>query len=129
VAAFPLVLNLNEQPVSGRRVSIGNAAQTLHPVAGQGLNLGLRDAATLAFALRSWLPRATDDPVLALNRFEQLRKPDRTVTVHLTDLMSRAFTTGWPIVEHAAGLALLGMDMLPALRAPLARHLLQGMRI
>lgn len=129
VAAFPLVLNLNEQPVSGRRVSIGNAAQTLHPVAGQGLNLGLRDAATLAFALRSWLPRATDDPVLALSRFEQLRKPDRTVTVHLTDLMSRAFTTGWPIVEHAAGLALLGMDMLPALRAPLARHLLQGMRI
>jgi 2-octaprenyl-6-methoxyphenol hydroxylase len=43
--------------------------------------------------------------------------------------MSRIFTTRLPIVEHAAGLALLGMDLIPALRAPLARHLLQGMRL
>jgi 2-octaprenyl-6-methoxyphenol hydroxylase len=43
--------------------------------------------------------------------------------------MSRVFTSGWPIVEHSAGLALLAMDLIPALRAPLARHLLQGLRL
>lgn len=129
VAAFPLVLNLNDQLVSGRRVIIGNAAQTLHPVAGQGLNLGLRDAATLAQSLRNWLSHPKDDPSPALEQFQLLRRPDRQVTIRVTDIMSRIFTTGWPLIEHGAGLALLGMDMFPTLRAPLARHLLQGMRI
>lgn len=129
VAAFPLVLNLNAHPVDGRCIAIGNAAQTLHPVAGQGLNLGLRDASTLAIALRRWLNTPTEDPTPALEQFLRLRGPDRQITVKLTDLMSRAFTTGWSPVEHAAGLTLLGMDMFPALRAPLARHLLQGLRI
>jgi 2-octaprenyl-6-methoxyphenol hydroxylase len=110
-------------------VAIGNAAQTLHPVAGQGLNLGLRDAATLAIALREWLVTPEQTPGAALQRYEQLRGPDRQLTVRLTDLLSRVFTTKLPLIEHAAGLALLGMDLLPALRAPLARHLLQGLRL
>ncbi len=128
VAAFPLIMNLRQEAVRGRSVAIGNAAQTLHPVAGQGLNLGLRDAATLAFSLREWLRNPSVNPAQALEQFGQLRRPDRARTAGMTDLMSRVFTTGWPIVEHAAGLALLGMDLIPALRAPLARHLLQGMR-
>jgi 2-octaprenyl-6-methoxyphenol hydroxylase len=49
--------------------------------------------------------------------------------VRLTDLLSRVFTTKLPVVEHTAGLALLGIDLLPALRVPLARHLLQGLRL
>jgi 2-octaprenyl-6-methoxyphenol hydroxylase len=64
-----------------------------------------------------------------LQRYQQLRAPDRQLTVRLNDLLSRVFTTKSPLVEHAAGLALLGMDLLPALRAPLARHLLQGLRL
>lgn len=128
VTAFPLTLNLNHQLVDGRIVAIGNAAQTLHPVAGQGLNLGLRDAATLAQTLKPWLVNPTRSPIGDLERFQQTRKSDRQVTVRLTDLMSRAFTTGLPQIEHAAGLTLLAMDMFPALRAPLARHLLQGLR-
>ncbi len=129
VAAFPLILNLRQVAVSGRTVAIGNAAQTLHPVAGQGLNLGLRDAATLAFTLREWLSSPAMHPSEALEQFQRLRQPDRQLTARMTDLMSRIFTTHWPVVEHAAGLALLGMDLIPALRAPLARHLLQGMRL
>lgn len=129
VVSFPLVLNVREKAVEGRSVAIGNAAQTLHPVAGQGLNLGLRDAAALSFALRDWLPDTSRDPVGALEQFQRIRQPDRQLTAGLTDLMSRAFTTHWPLIEHAAGLALLTMDMVPALRAPLARHLLQGMRL
>lgn len=129
VAAFPLLLNLRQVAVNGRTVAIGNAAQTLHPVAGQGLNLGLRDAATLAFTLRAWLSTPAMRPSEALEQYQRLRQPDRQLTARMTDLMSRVFTTHWPVVEHAAGLALLGMDLIPALRAPLARHLLQGMRL
>jgi len=129
VTPFPLILNMPQTAVDGRSVAIGNAAQTLHPVAGQGLNLGLRDAATLAFSLQEWLDAPTGNPAQALAAFQQARGPDRQITARLTDVMSRIFTTGWPIVEHAAGLSLLGMDVIPSLRAPLARHLLQGMRL
>ena len=126
---FPLALSVRSSPVNGRLIAIGNAAQTLHPVAGQGLNLGLRDAASLAIALRDWLPITNSPPSAALAQFMQMRQPDRQLTTHLTDLMSRVFTSSWPIVEHSAGLALLAMDLIPALRAPLARHLLQGLRL
>lgn len=129
VACVPLAMTLRPQTIDGRCVAIGNAAQTLHPVAGQGLNLGLRDAATLAIALREWLVAPEQTPSVALQRYETLRGPDRQLTVRLTDLLSRVFTTKFPLIEHAAGLALLGMDLLPALRAPLARHLLQGLRL
>ncbi len=129
VACVPLAMTLRPQTIDGRCVAIGNAAQTLHPVAGQGLNLGLRDAATLAMALREWLVAPEQTPSASLQRYEKLRGPDRQLTVRLTDLLSRVFTTKLPLIEHAAGLALLGMDLLPALRAPLARHLLQGLRL
>jgi 2-octaprenyl-6-methoxyphenol hydroxylase len=129
VSMFPLALSVRATPVDGRIVSIGNAAQTLHPVAGQGLNLGLRDAASLAIALRDWMVLSNQQPSVALRQFLQMRQPDRQLTTRLTDLMSRVFTSGWPVVEHSAGLALLAMDMLPGLRAPLARHLLQGLRL
>ena len=129
VSTFPLLLNMRRSTVEGRLVAIGNAAQTLHPVAGQGLNLGLRDVAVLAIALRGWLTAPTTDPAPSLQQFERMRQPDRQLTAGLTDLMARAFATQWPIVEHAAGLTLLSMDLVPALRAPLARHLLQGLRL
>lgn len=129
VASVPLGMTLRPHTLDGRCVAIGNAAQTLHPVAGQGLNLGLRDAATLALACRDWLVTPEQPPMAALQRFERLRAPDRQLTVRLTDLLSRVFTTKLPLIEHAAGLALLGMDLVPALRAPLARHLLQGLRL
>lgn len=129
VAALPLVLNMPQRTVDGRLLAIGNAAQTLHPVAGQGLNLGLRDAATLAFCLQDWFDTPSARPTPALEDFQRARNPDRQLTARLTDVMSRIFTTRWPVVEHAAGLSLLGMDLIPAFRAPLARHLLQGLRL
>ena len=129
VASVPLTMTLHSNPLNGRCATIGNASQTLHPVAGQGLNLGLRDAAALAIALRGWVVRPEHSPSEALETFVRLRAPDRQVTARLTDLLARVFTTKWPVVEHAAGLALLSMDLLPVLRAPLARHLLQGLRL
>ena len=128
VAAFPLTLNLRKDITVGRTVAIGNALQTLHPVAGQGLNLGLRDTAMLAAALRQWQTDPNADPSGALVQFARLRRPDRTLTAALTDLLSRGFATRCSAVDHLGGLALLALDLSPSLRAPLARHLLQGLR-
>ncbi len=125
---FELYQSLNPHPVTGRCVAIGNAAQTLHPVAGQGLNLGLRDAATLAHCLRDWVVNPQRSPEKVLSIYDNLRQNDRRVTSKLTSFMSGIFTTGWSPVEHAAGLTLLALDTLPFLRAPLARQLMQGLR-
>lgn len=128
VVAVPLRLNVRSNIVEGRCIAIGNAAQTLHPVAGQGLNLGLRDTAALAIALRDWLIQPERDVAPILAQFQLQRQPDRQLTALLTDSMARTFTTSLAPIEHLAGLALLGMDALPLARAPLARHLLQGLR-
>lgn len=125
---FPLALSARRALVQGRVAAIGNAAQTLHPVAGQGLNLGLRDAARLAQALGGWLTQPNASPTAALTDFGRARQFDRIVTAGLTDLMPRVFATGLAPVEHACGLALLGLDLAAPLRAPLAQHLLTGFR-
>lgn len=127
-ASFNLYRSFDEQTVQGRMVSIGNAAQTLHPVAGQGLNLGLRDAATLAHCLRDWMANTERPCEKTLQIFMRLRNQDRRSTSSLTDLMSRAFTTGLAPIEHLAGLSLLGLDLFGPARSILARHLMQGMR-
>lgn len=126
--AYPLYQSIDPTPVHGRIVNIGNAAQTLHPVAGQGLNLGLRDVATLSHCLRDWIAYPHRDPARTLGVYQNLRARDRQGTTKLTDLMSRAFTTGFAPLEHAAGLGLWALDAIEPLRAPLARHLMQGLR-
>ena len=126
---FPLHLKARHAQAQGRVATIGNAAQTLHPVAGQGLNLGLRDAAQLAQALGPWLAAAQDgSPAALLADFAGTRLPDRLITAGITDLMPRAFATGLTPVEHACGLALLGLDLFASVRSPVARHFLQGLR-
>jgi len=125
---FALYKSFEPTTVDGRTVSIGNAAQTLHPVAGQGLNLALRDAATLAHCLRDWIAEPERPLGKPLAIYTRLRDQDRTLTSRLTDLMSRVFTTRIPVVEHAAGLALLSLDLCPPARSVLARHLMQGLR-
>ncbi len=125
---FPLALSARRSQALGRLVAIGNAAQTLHPVAGQGLNLGLRDAARLAQSLGSWLLNPEANPAPILQNFAQVRRTDRLITASLTDLMPRIFSTGLAPVEHACGLTLLALDLATPLRSPLAQHLLQGFR-
>ncbi|HUH88015.1 MAG TPA: FAD-dependent monooxygenase [Pusillimonas sp.] len=125
---FPLALNAGPLLLDPHTLAIGNAAQTLHPVAGQGLNLGLRDAAQLTHALGGWLHHPTDDPAALLRRFSMQRRPDRWLTSGVTDFLPRIFATRNPLVEHLCGLSLLAMDASRHLRAPLARHLLEGLR-
>lgn len=125
---FPLSLHAGPSLINARTVAIGNAAQTLHPVAGQGLNLGLRDAVQLAQGLSTWLLRSDTDPGPMLARFAQNRRPDRWLTSGITDFLPRIFATQNPLIEHACGLSLLALDLSASLRTPLARHLLQGLR-
>ena len=80
---------------------IGNAAQTLHPVAGQGLNLGLRDAFALVHALRD-SDRSASRIDAALRRVEWQRAPDRWAMIAATDFLARSFTWQAPGLRHAA---------------------------
>src|SRR5690606_27238968 len=118
--AFPLGLNA-EARATARTVAIGNAAQTLHPVAGQGLNLGLRDAAVLA----RQLARGADSA--AIGRFLEQRTQDRKLTIGLTDAMARAFTGSQPL-QPLLGLGLAALDLTRPARMLLADLMMFGRR-
>jgi 2-octaprenyl-6-methoxyphenol hydroxylase len=121
--SFALGLNAERTLVDGRTVRIGNAAQTLHPVAGQGLNLGLRDAHSLVQALRSG-----DKLDAALRRVEWQRAPDRYGMIAATDFLARSFTWQFPGVGSARGLALAALQAAPPLKALLAQQMMFGQR-
>jgi 2-octaprenyl-6-methoxyphenol hydroxylase len=122
-ASFPLGLNSVETLVNGSVVAIGNAAQTLHPVAGQGLNLGLRDAHALADALSQH--GATP---LALAAFATRRALDRRLTIGTTDTLARLFTLEFPPLAVLRGLALTALEFVPPLKTALARQMMFGQR-
>ncbi len=120
---FALGLNAETTLVQGRTVRIGNAAQTLHPVAGQGLNLGLRDAFSLVQALR-----VAPDVDAALRRVEWSRAPDRWSTIAATDFLARSFTWQAPGLGALRGLGLAALQALPPLKGLLARQMMFGRR-
>jgi 2-octaprenyl-6-methoxyphenol hydroxylase len=137
LALAPLTRRARRQVATHDEVWIGNAAQSLHPVAGQGLNLGLRDAFELADCLARGVTQGVGDPAShhhraagrvpdTLQAFERQRRTDRSLTIGLTDLMAESFT--WPLIRPVQSGVLGALDMLSALRAPLARHLMFGRR-
>ena len=122
---FPLQLRYRRSPVGQRSVWLGNAAQTLHPVAGQGFNLALRDVWELARNL----PNA-EDPGDArhLTRYAAARSQDRNATIGFTDALIQLFGNDLPLFREARGLGLLALDLLPPLRAFVARRMIYGAR-
>ena len=120
---FPLGLNAERTLTDGRSVRIGNAAQTLHPVAGQGLNLGLRDAFELVQALSR---NADVDAVL--RRLEWQRGPDRWAMIAATDFLARSFTWKLPGAGAARGLGIAALQALAPLKSALARQMMFGRR-
>jgi len=120
---FALGLNAERTLVDGRSIRIGNAAQTLHPVAGQGLNLGLRDAFELVRALA-----ADADVTSALRRVEWRRAPDRWSMIAATDFLARSFTWELPGLGAARGLGLAALQALSPLKSALARQMMFGSR-
>ena len=120
---FALGLNAERTLVQGRQVRIGNAAQTLHPVAGQGLNLGLRDAFTLVRTLSG-----ADSLDAALRRVEWSRAPDRWSMIAATDFLARSFTWKMPGLGALRGLGIAALQALPPVKSALARQMMFGRR-
>ncbi len=117
--AYPLKLTRAAAPVGPRTVLIGNAAQALHPVAGQGFNLGLRDAAMLAEVLAE-APAAAGSPE-QLQRFAAWRAQDRRGVVRFTDSLVKLFGDERPGVGLLRNLGLLAFDLTPPAKRALAR--------
>lgn len=121
--AFQLGLNA-QAAASHRTVAIGNAAQILHPVAGQGLNLGLRDASVLARLLGRQMGPS------ALQEFSASRISDRNATIHLTDIMARIFASApsGGIAQALLGFTLGLVDGVKPAKKLLAEQMIFGRR-
>jgi 2-octaprenyl-6-methoxyphenol hydroxylase len=133
--SFALGLNAEASLVDGRVVRIGNAAQTLHPVAGQGLNLGLRDAFLLVDRLADDTRSVdaggpTNDAriVRALRGLAFTRAPDRWTVIGATDFLARSFTWHAPGLATARGLGLAALQAVPPLKRAFARQMMFGWR-
>ncbi|HET7371149.1 MAG TPA: 2-octaprenyl-6-methoxyphenyl hydroxylase [Gammaproteobacteria bacterium] len=121
--SYPLKLLRAERQVGPRFAVIGNAAHSLHPVAGQSFNLSLRDVATLAEVVGDALARGQDPGAIdALNRYAARRRRDQRVTVGLTDSLMRTFAPRFGPLAQARNLSLLGFDMLPGIKHLFARQ-------
>lgn len=119
-AAYPLALTQSRGWVAGRIALVGNAAHGIHPVAGQGFNLGLRDAAALAEVVAGGYGDPGDAAALA--DYAAWREADRARTVRYTDGLVRLFTSGLMPMRAARGIGLVGLDLLPAARSALGRR-------
>lgn len=122
---YPLALHQAVQTVTHRVAVVGNAAQTLHPIAGQGFNLGLRDVMSLAETLAA-AHRQQQDPgsYAVLNHYQQRRQSDRAATIGITDGLVRVFANRYAPLVAGRNLGLLAMDHLPWLRNQLAERTL-----
>ena len=120
---FPLKLIRADRMVDERVVLIGNAMHQIHPVAGQGFNLGLRDAALLAERLLAQLAFGEDigDPRF-LSRYAEARSRDLASVIRFTDSLVRIFSNDFPPLALARNLALLALDRFPPAKRLLARH-------
>ena len=120
--AFPLQLLHSKEMIAKRVVLIGNAAHQLHPVAGQGFNLGLRDASYLA-GLINQLNSTQDDPgnSALLNDYAQARKADHQRVINFTNSLIWLFSSNWALLGHTRSLGLMTLDRIPWLKHRLAK--------
>jgi 2-octaprenyl-6-methoxyphenol hydroxylase len=125
-ASFPLSLR-HRRIVEPRTVLAGNAAQTLHPVAGQGLNLGLRDAVVLAELIASTHPRELGNDAF-VKHYATRRRLDRVSGIRFTDTLVRLFSNSSATLGVVRGAGLAFLDILPPARKFLARRMFYGAR-
>ena len=119
--SYSLVWRFVEPRAGGAIVALGNAAQGLHPVAAQGLNLGLRDAQDLADA---FVRKQPDETVAAtLSKFSRARGVDRVARIGFTGLLAYGFDRGGWLADVPRGLGLTAVQMLPPLRREITRRL------
>jgi 2-octaprenyl-6-methoxyphenol hydroxylase len=125
-ATYPLVLRVRRDAVAARQVWIGNAAQSLHPVAGQGFNLALRDIHDLARCAGNGDEDFGSPATLA--HYARARRLDRSGVIGFTDLLVRLFSNDCGPLRHARGLGLVALDVLPPVRSFVAKRMMFGAR-
>ena len=125
--SFPLTLEFARTTTAPRVVVVGNAAQALHPVAGQGFNLGLRDAFELARIIVD-TPRMAIGGRTMLSRYAGARVRDRRAGIALTHGLVRLFGTGQALVRVPRGLGMTLLDTLPIAKRAFTRAMLFGLR-
>jgi 2-octaprenyl-6-methoxyphenol hydroxylase len=123
--SFPLVLAFARAAVATRIVAIGNASQTLHPVAGQGFNVGLRDAWELKRAIAA-VPRDEIGAPAMLADYAARRRTDRWAGIAFTHGLVHLFGTDMPMVRWPRGLGLALLDAIPPLKRSFTRAMLHG---
>jgi 2-octaprenyl-6-methoxyphenol hydroxylase len=122
-AQYRLSLLEAQQHIKPRVALIGNAAHTLHPVAGQGFNLGLRDVAALAQVIHEAMHNKQDiGAMTVLENYLRCRAADHARVVAFTDFLARVFTQPWTPVARARNAALLLVDFLPPAKRALLRQ-------
>jgi 2-octaprenyl-6-methoxyphenol hydroxylase len=129
---FPLALRMRDTLVKGNEVWIGNTAQTLHPVSGQGFNLGIRDAWQLAeILLESGVDRDPQGVPRwdgSLANYAASRRLDRQGSAFFTDQIVRTFSNDFGPLKLARGLGLLALDLCPPARHFVAKRMIWGAR-
>lgn len=122
---YPLVLTACDYPLAQRTVLVGNAAHALHPIAGQGFNLGMRDLDLLTGAVARALADGEDiGSFKVLSGYWQQRKQDQAQTVWLTSSLAQLFSNGHDPLVAGRNLVLTLMGRLPCLKAPFAARTL-----
>jgi 2-octaprenyl-6-methoxyphenol hydroxylase len=120
--AYPLRLIRAKESVRHRLALVGNAAHTLHPIAGQGFNLGVRDIAVLAEVLVDALSEGQDPGDLAvLNRYGVWRHADHQRVTAFTDILARLFSLPLPALGTVRAAGMLALDLLPPAKRTLMR--------
>jgi 2-octaprenyl-6-methoxyphenol hydroxylase len=120
---YPLSLTRARRTSAGRCVIVGNAAQSLHPVAGMGFNLGLRDVASLAELIAERRKEGCTDvgDSMMLAEYDAWRAADRGGIIAFTDGLVRVFSNPLRVVRRLRNLGLLAFDLLPPAKAALSR--------
>lgn len=117
---YPLALVEAQEQVRPNLVVLGNAAHSLHPIAGQGYNLSLRDTQALAEVLSD--SQAPLGDYATLQRYLQRQQLDQQLTVGFSDRVTRLFSTAQPLLAAGRNLGLLGLDLLPPAKRWFARQ-------
>jgi len=121
--AYPLRQVYAREHVRARLALVGNAAHTVHPVAGQGFNLGIRDVAALAEVLVAAAAAGKDPGALeVLQGYQRSRRRDHRTVLLATDALARVFTSPLAPVRVLRDLGMLGVDLIPGARHLLARQ-------
>ena len=121
--SYPLSLVHAERYIDHRLALIGDAAHGMHPIAGQGFNIGVRDVAALAEVVVDTMRLGLDPGTMtALERYQRWRRFDNSVMLALTDGLNRLFSNEIAPVRLARDIGLAAVDRLPALKRVFMRH-------